>query len=227
MGHSALRCLARRSALPLDRGDDGRRGMPPGHQGQATEPTKSAMHQASRACSAYDRGWLVGRLRLGLGHASTVGQIPPPWARGRTRLPPRGRLLPASGRLFGLFQDSAEVVGAAADPSEPAEGGGAAAYHPPGTVDAAAPCRRDRSPGRPPAGSSLGARQARRCPQQAMARRRASTRERWCGWAIPPRLPPCASARHGWPGRRHRGRLGRASPGGVELVEESAWILLC
>jgi hypothetical protein len=41
-------------------------------------------------------GWLVGRLRLGVGHASTVGQIPPPWARveneAPTTRPPAARI---------------------------------------------------------------------------------------------------------------------------------------
>src|SRR5215211_7015430 len=50
-------CLAGRSALPLDPGDGGHRGMPTGRQGQATEPTKSAMDQLA------GRGWL--RCRVG------------------------------------------------------------------------------------------------------------------------------------------------------------------
>jgi hypothetical protein len=218
--HSALRCLA--GGLPC-----------PGNRGtmDAVACRKSTRgkrrSQRSRPCSkpaehAQPMTGLVGGA-LAAGGRACQHRGPDPSTLGAwenqapTMRPPAAR----------IRQDSAEVVGAAADPSGPAEGGGAAAYHPPGTVDAADPCRRDRSPGRLPAGSSLGARQARRRPQQAMARRRASTRERWCGWAIPPRLPPCASARHGRPGRRHRGRLGRASPGGVELVEERAWILLC
>jgi hypothetical protein len=219
MGHSALRCLAGRSALPLDRGDGGRRGMPPGRRASDRANEVGRLDQPP-AWPAQEPSRLVECLRLGVGHASTVRPDPSSLGAWENEAP---TTRPPAARFR---QDSAEVVGAA-DPSGPAEGGGAAAYHPPGTVDAADPCRRDRSPGRLPAGSSLGARQARRCPQQAMARRRASTRERWCGWAIPPRLPPCASARHGRPGRRHRGRLGRASPDGVELVEERAWILLC
>ena len=69
-------CLAGRSALPLEPGDAGHRGMPKGHQGQATEPTKSAMHEACRPWPAQEPSWLVGRLRLGVGHASTVRPDP-------------------------------------------------------------------------------------------------------------------------------------------------------
>src|SRR5215216_7149695 len=45
LGHdpALLACLAGRSALPLDPGDGGHRGMPRELQGQAVEPTKSAM----------------------------------------------------------------------------------------------------------------------------------------------------------------------------------------
>jgi hypothetical protein len=46
-------CLAERSALPLEPGDGGCRGMPRDRQGQAVKPTKSAMHD------------LAGRGRLG------------------------------------------------------------------------------------------------------------------------------------------------------------------
>jgi hypothetical protein len=69
-------CLAGRSVLPLEPGDGGHRGMPTGHQGQATEPTKSAINQACRVGSAQVPGWLVERLRLGVGHASTVRPDP-------------------------------------------------------------------------------------------------------------------------------------------------------
>src|SRR5918995_3942710 len=62
-------CLAGRSALPLEPGDGGHRGMPPGHQGQAREPTKSAMPQLAGHRSAQVPGWLGGRLWLGVGHA--------------------------------------------------------------------------------------------------------------------------------------------------------------
>jgi hypothetical protein len=50
--------------------------MPQGHQGQAAEPTKSAMDQGADRWSARVPAWLVGRLRLGGGHASTVRPDP-------------------------------------------------------------------------------------------------------------------------------------------------------
>ncbi len=43
--------------------------MPRGRQGQAVEPTKSAMHQLAGHRSAQEPGWLVECLRLGGGHA--------------------------------------------------------------------------------------------------------------------------------------------------------------
>ena len=69
-------CLAGRSALPLEPGDGGHRGMPTDRQGQAVEPTKSAMHEVAGHRSAQEPGWLVERLRLGVGHASTVRPDP-------------------------------------------------------------------------------------------------------------------------------------------------------
>jgi hypothetical protein len=70
-------CLAGRSALPLDPGDGGHRGMPPGRQGQAIEPTKSARSGSGcRVGSAQVPGWLVECLRLGVGHAGTVRPDP-------------------------------------------------------------------------------------------------------------------------------------------------------
>jgi hypothetical protein len=50
--------------------------MPQDRQGQATEPTKSAMDQARRPWPARVPSWLVGRLWLGVGHASTVRPDP-------------------------------------------------------------------------------------------------------------------------------------------------------
>jgi hypothetical protein len=50
--------------------------MPREHQGQVVEPTKSAIDQDCRVGSARVPGWLVGRLRLGVGHASTVRPDP-------------------------------------------------------------------------------------------------------------------------------------------------------
>jgi hypothetical protein len=69
-------CLAGRPALPLDPGDGGHRGMPTEPQGQAVEPTKSAMHDLAGRGPAQESGWLAGRLRLGAGHASTVRPDP-------------------------------------------------------------------------------------------------------------------------------------------------------
>jgi hypothetical protein len=50
--------------------------MPREHQGQAVEPTKSATDEAAGHRPAQAPGWLVGRLRLGVGHASTVRPDP-------------------------------------------------------------------------------------------------------------------------------------------------------
>ena len=82
LGHGAslLDCLAGRSVLPVDPGDGGHRGMPRDHQGQATEPTNSAMDQLS---SGARLGCRVGcRRACGWGRAcpEPSGQIPPPWA---------------------------------------------------------------------------------------------------------------------------------------------------
>jgi hypothetical protein len=78
LGHvaSLLNYLAGRSALALEPGDGGHRGMPREHQGQAMEATKSAMDQDRRLWPAQVPGWLVGCLRLGVGHASTVRPDP-------------------------------------------------------------------------------------------------------------------------------------------------------
>src|SRR5215218_861516 len=102
--------------LPLDRGDGGCRGMPTEHQGQATAPTKSAIDQAHRPWPARVPSWLVGHLRLGVGHASTGRPDPSTLGvvgeRGSRH---ESRLQLGSGRLFGLLQDPTEVVGAAVD----------------------------------------------------------------------------------------------------------------
>ena len=67
--------------------------MPQGRQGQAAEPTKSAIDQACRVGSAQEPGWLVGCLRLGVGHArNRPARSLHPGRGGRTRLPPRGPL---------------------------------------------------------------------------------------------------------------------------------------
>ena len=84
-------CLAGRSALPLEPGDGGHRGMPTGRQGQAAELTKSAINQARRASgSVRVPGWLVECLRLGVGHArNRPARSLHPGRGGRSRLPPR------------------------------------------------------------------------------------------------------------------------------------------
>jgi hypothetical protein len=69
--------LPGRAVCPaLGTGDGGHRGMPREHQRQATEPTKSAMYQVAGSWPARVPGWLVERLRLGVGHASTVRPDP-------------------------------------------------------------------------------------------------------------------------------------------------------
>jgi hypothetical protein len=85
-------CLAGRSALPLDPGDGGCRGMPREPQGQAVEPTKSAVDEAAECARLGCRvGWR--RLRLGVGHArNRPARSLHPGRGGRTRLPPRGPL---------------------------------------------------------------------------------------------------------------------------------------
>jgi hypothetical protein len=57
------------------------------------------------AGSGAELGWLVGRLRLGSARPAPPGQLPPPWARWRTRLPPQG-LLAARLRLSRLSSTS-------------------------------------------------------------------------------------------------------------------------
>src|SRR5829696_8643331 len=68
--------------------------MPRDRQGQAMEPTNSARSGSDcRACSAQEPGWLVERLRLGVGHArNRPARSLHPGRGGRTRLPPRGPL---------------------------------------------------------------------------------------------------------------------------------------
>jgi hypothetical protein len=94
-------CLAGRSALPLDPGDGGP-VAPRDRQGQAVEPTKSARVWINcRLWPAQVPGWLVGGLRLGVGHANyRPARSLHPGHGGRTRLPPR-ELLAARPRLQG------------------------------------------------------------------------------------------------------------------------------
>jgi hypothetical protein len=110
LGHAAalLDCLAGRSALPLDPGDGGHRGMPQGHQGQATEPTKSARQ---------DQPPTMGRLRSrvgwwsacgwGSGMPAPSGQLPPPWTWRENEAPATRaarRPVPGSSRRAPLCQ---------------------------------------------------------------------------------------------------------------------------
>jgi hypothetical protein len=50
--------------------------MPRDQQGQAAEPTKSALHQGRRPWPVRVPAWWSTRLRLGVGHASTVRPAP-------------------------------------------------------------------------------------------------------------------------------------------------------
>jgi hypothetical protein len=84
-------CLAGRSALPLDPGDGGHRGMPQGRQGQATEPTKSAMQEIAGRGPARVPGLVGGGLAAG-GRACQhrPARSLHPGRGGSTRLPPPG-----------------------------------------------------------------------------------------------------------------------------------------
>jgi hypothetical protein len=74
-GPALLNCLAGRSAVPLDPGDGGHRGMPGDRRRQATEPTKSAMDQDRRHAGS-GAGLVGGVLAAGVGHASPVRPDP-------------------------------------------------------------------------------------------------------------------------------------------------------
>jgi hypothetical protein len=92
-------CLAGWSALALEPGDGGCRGMPTGRQGQAAEPTKPAMDQACRPSVGSGAGLVGGALAAGVGHAIyRPARSLHPGRGGRTRLPPR-ELLAARPRL--------------------------------------------------------------------------------------------------------------------------------
>jgi hypothetical protein len=69
-------CLGGRSALPLDRGDGGHRGMPRESQGQAVEPTKSAIDQPRRPWVGSGAGLVGGACAWGSGMPAPSGQIP-------------------------------------------------------------------------------------------------------------------------------------------------------
>jgi hypothetical protein len=79
-GSPPPQCLAGRSALPLDPGDGGRRGMPQGRQGQAVEPTKSAPLDQLPSGLGSGAGLVGGACGWWSGMPAPSGQIPPPWA---------------------------------------------------------------------------------------------------------------------------------------------------
>jgi hypothetical protein len=76
--------------------------MPRGRQGQAAEPTKSArLDQAAGHRPAQEPGWLVGRLRLVVGHASTARPGPSTLGVvGERGSHHEGRLRPAPGAVL-------------------------------------------------------------------------------------------------------------------------------
>src|SRR5215208_8428385 len=84
----------------------GCRGMPSGHQGEAVEPTKSAIDEAAEQARLRCRvGWW-GACGWGSGMPVPSGQIPPPWAWWENEAPTtRAACRPASGRLFSLFEN--------------------------------------------------------------------------------------------------------------------------
>jgi hypothetical protein len=110
-------CLAGRSALPLEPGDGGHRGMPQDRQGQATEPTKSAMHELAGRGRLRSRVGRRGACGWGLGMPAPSGQIPPPGCGRRTRPPTRAACRPVPGRDgerlagCGRSMDSARCLG--------------------------------------------------------------------------------------------------------------------
>ena len=79
--HAGLGHAASRAVCPaLGPGDGGHCGMPREPQGQATEPTKSAMDQAAEHGRLRCRvGWWSA-CGWGSGMPAPSGQIPPPWA---------------------------------------------------------------------------------------------------------------------------------------------------
>src|SRR5829696_9249456 len=106
-------CLAGRSALPLEPGDGGHRGMPRGHRGQATEPTKSAPHGSELlTCrSAQEPGWLVGACGWGSGMPAPSGQLPPPWAWWENEAPAtRTARSPSQAALAWLSSGEEQVA---------------------------------------------------------------------------------------------------------------------
>ena len=116
LGHGASLpdCLAGRSALPLEPGDGGYRGMPRDHQGQATEPTKSAMRSSSPAIGRLGCrvGWWSA-CGWGSGMPAPSGQIPPPWAWWENEAPTTRaarRPVPGSSRRMAGWQVGRRVA---------------------------------------------------------------------------------------------------------------------
>jgi hypothetical protein len=95
--------------------------MPQDHQGQATEPMKSAMDQGRRPWPARVPSWLVECLRLGSGMPALAGQIPPPWAWWENEAPAtraacssaQAAALVANSLLRNLQRYAAIVIGPA------------------------------------------------------------------------------------------------------------------
>jgi hypothetical protein len=83
LGHGSVswKCLAGRSALPLEPGDGGHRGMPRGRQGQAAEPTKPVpcINSPTMGRLRSRVGWWSA-CGWGSGMPAPSGQIPPPRA---------------------------------------------------------------------------------------------------------------------------------------------------
>ena len=115
-------CLAGRSALPWNRG----RWIPwhaeRSHGGKRWSQRSRPDWIRSPAKAGLGVGWRC--LWLGVGHASTVRPDPFTPGAGENEAPAHeGRSRPVSGRLFGLFQDPAEVVGATVDDGDSHDAG--------------------------------------------------------------------------------------------------------
>jgi len=74
--HACLLVPGRAVCPALGTGDGGHRGMPRERQGQAAEPTKSAIDQDRRPWVGSGAGLVGGALVAGVGHASTVRPDP-------------------------------------------------------------------------------------------------------------------------------------------------------
>jgi hypothetical protein len=116
-------CLAGRSALPLEPGHGGRRGMPRGHQGQASGANEAGPARSGcRAGSAQEPAWLVGACGWGSGMPPPPGQIPPPWAWWENEAPTaraaRRPVLGLSRSGGGLVAEDNEGIEVAETPVE-------------------------------------------------------------------------------------------------------------